>query len=193
AELLQIVSRCAGVPVSRCAGVPVSRCEILDIGSGCGCIAVSLAKFLPYAKVTAVDISPAALEVAKQNSIQNNVKVNFIKSDLFNTRHLKPNTYHLIVTNPPYIKTDEISRLEPEISYEPQIALDAGVDGLDFYRRIIGKAPCYLKEGGILIMEMGFGQVGGIKNIFQESGRFKVLEIVKDYNNIERIIAAQLQ
>ncbi len=187
------VSRFAGEPVSRFAGLPVCRFEILDIGTCSGCIVVSLAKFLPDVNITATDVSLVAIKAAKQNSIQNNVKVNFIESDLSNTHHLLPNTYHLIVSNPPYVKTEEINQLQSEIGYEPRIALDGGKDGLDFYRRIIEKAPCYLKEGGVLIMEMGFGQAGDIKNIFQESGRFEILEIVKDYSNIDRVIVARLQ
>ncbi|MDP2937816.1 MAG: peptide chain release factor N(5)-glutamine methyltransferase, partial [Candidatus Omnitrophota bacterium] len=96
-----------------------------------------------------------------------------------------------IVSNPPYISTAEIDVLQPEIKYEPYTALDGGKDGLDFYRRIIDKAPSYLKKGGFLIMEMGFNQKGAIKNIFQKSGYFEIIEFVKDYNNIDRIVIAK--
>ena len=167
------------------------RLKILDIGTGCGNIAISMAKNLLYCEMDAIDISDNALEVALSNAKLNNAKVNFIQSDLFNTYNLQPNTYDLIVSNPPYISTAEIDVLQPEIKYEPYTALDGGKDGLDFYRRIIDKAPSYLKKGGFLIMEMGFNQKGAIKNIFQKSGYFEIVELIKDYNNIDRVIMAK--
>jgi len=167
------------------------RLKILDIGTGCGNIAVSMARNLLYYEMDAIDISDNALEVALSNAKLNNTKVNFIQSDLFNTYNLQPNTYDLIVSNPPYISTAEIDVLQPEIKYEPYTALDGGKDGLDFYRRIIDKVPSYLKKGGFLIMEMGLNQKGAIKNIFQKSGYFEIIEFVKDYNNIDRIVIAK--
>ncbi len=187
----EIVVETAMKIVCRFAGLPVCRFKILDIGTGSGCIAVSLAKFLSHADITATDISFAALEVAKQNSIQNNVKVNFIESDLFANHELQITNYDLIVSNPPYIKTEEIDELQPELSFEPRVALDGGNDGLDFYRRIIDKAPRYLKEGAFLIMEIGFDQRIAIENIFQNSGSFKAIEVIKDYSGIDRVIIAQ--
>jgi release factor glutamine methyltransferase len=160
--------------------------NILDLGTGSGCIAVSLARFLPRAKVDAIDISEKALAMAKYNAWLNNAEINFIQGDLFN-----PTDYDLIITNPPYIPSAEIDNLQPEIQYEPRIALDGGRDGLDFYRRITACAPGYLKEDGFLIMEMGFGQRPQIENIFQKSGNFEIIEVVNDYNNIERVIVAK--
>lgn len=165
--------------------------NILELGTGSGCIAVSLAKFLPGAKITATDISREALEVAKENTILNNVEINFLQGDLFNTYNLKPNTYDLIVSNPPYIPTKEIRGLEAEVQYEPRLALDGAEDGLDFYRRLIKDSPAYLKKGGFLIMEMGFGQAEAIKNIFQSAGNFAIIEVVKDYSNIERVVVVR--
>lgn len=168
-----------------------NRLKVLDIGTGCGNIAISIAKFLPDCKMFATDISPAALEVAKFNARLNGVKVDFIQSDLFDTYQLQPNTYDLIVSNPPYIPTAEIEDLSLEVRYEPRIALDGGRDGLDFYRRIIMDSGRYLKSGGFLIMEIGFGQCPAIKNIFKASGNFQKTEVIKDYNNIDRVIVAQ--
>lgn len=165
--------------------------SILDVGTGSGCIAISLAKFLKNARVNAIDISNAALKVARQNAQLNNVEINFIQSDLFNTVNSRLSAVDLIVTNPPYVPTREIGKLQPEIRYEPAIALDGGKDGLDFYRRIIQEAPRFLREGGFLIMEMGFNQAEAIKNIFQKSGVFEIIELIKDYNNIERAIVAK--
>lgn len=165
--------------------------KIWDIGTGSGNIAISLAKFLPQAEIFATDISREALEVAKENAKLNNAKINCTQSNLFNNYHLRPISYDLIISNPPYIPTPMIELLQPEIRYEPVIALDGGKDGLDFYRKIIQRAPLYLKENGFLIMEMGFNQGESVKNIFQNSPNFEIIEKVLDYQNIERVIVAQ--
>jgi len=167
--------------------------SILDIGTGSGCIAVSLAKFLPNIILTATDISHKAIETAQSNALLNNVadKIKLIYSDLFTSYELLIRNYDIIVSNPPYIPAAEIEELQPEVKYEPRAALDGGKDGLDFYRRIIDKAPSYLKENGFLIMEIGFNQREAIKNIFQKSGYFQIIELIKDYNNIDRVVIAK--
>ena len=192
----------------------VDSCQkILDMGTGSGCIAVSLAKFLPSAEITAADISSSALEIAKENSLLNGTKdkIQFIQADIFNIKHstlnIKP--FDIITSNPPYIRTAEIPSLEPELDYEPQIALDGGSDGLDFYRRIIQEAPAYLRKGGFLILEVGFNQCSVIKELltpleknidrvkgnsltgFNSVEEFQIIEVVKDYNNIDRVIVAR--
>ena len=176
---------------SQYPSTPASRLNVLDIGTGSGCIAVSLAKFIRNINVTASDISNEALETAKCSALLNNVEVNFLQSDLFSNYGLRTTDYGLIMSNPPYIPTAQIDNLAPEISYEPAIALDGGRDGMDFYRRIIDEAPAYLKKGGFLILEMGFGQAQDIKNIFNSCGNFKIIEVVRDYSNIERVIVAR--
>jgi release factor glutamine methyltransferase len=165
--------------------------RILDLGTGSGCIAVSLAKFLPNAKIDAIDISGKALEIARKNARLNNVEINFIHADLLTSYELGVRSYDIIVCNPPYIPTAEIDRLQPEIRYEPRIALDGGSDGLDFYRKIIRDAPYYLEERGFLVMEMGFDQKNDIENIFQDSGKFDIVKILKDYNAFDRVIVAR--
>lgn len=165
-----------------------NKIEIMDIGTGSGCIAISLAKMLSISKMTAVDISHEALEVAKYNSKLNNVsqKLEFIESDLF--EELEPDSYDLIVSNPPYIPSADIENLQREIKYEPRIALDGGRDGLDFYRRIIKDAPKFLKNGGFLFLEIGFGQHNDIAEIASKERELEIVEIVKDYLNIERVL-----
>lgn len=171
---------------------PASR-HILDIGTGSGCIAISLAKFLSNVTITATDISEKTLEIARHNALINNVseKVRFIRSNLFTQYAIRNSQYDLIVSNPPYIPTAEINKLQPEVKHEPCIALDGGNDGLNFYRRIVMEAPSYLKVDGFLIMEMGFNQTGKVKNIFQNSQNFEIIDIVKDYNNINRVIVGK--
>jgi len=114
-----------------------------------------------------------------------------MQSDLFNNIHLEQTAYDIIVSNPPYIASGQLQYLQPEISYEPAIALDGGRDGLDFYRRIIKDSPRYLKEEGYLVIEIGFQQKEAIEEIFQKSPAYKIIEVVKDYNNIERVMVAK--
>jgi release factor glutamine methyltransferase len=169
-------------------GHQVSKLKILDIGTGSGCIAVSLAKLLPNAEVTATDVSSLALEVAKENAKLNNVDVNFIESSLFEVPDSGAVAYDLIVSNPPYISTSGIQLLQREVRYEPRVALDGGRNGLNFYRRIIKNAPENLVENGYLILEMGFTQRQCIEKIVHTSKGFSVVEIARDYNNIERVV-----
>ena len=167
--------------------------RILELGTGSGCIAISLAKFLPDFKITATDISLGALKTAEENARLNKMagRVDFLISDLFASLAPQDKKYAICVCNPPYIRSNEIHRLQPEVRYEPRVALDGGSDGLDFYRKIIEGASDHLKSGGELIMEMGFGQKRGIEGIFSGFSHFEIGEVVKDYNNIERVIVAR--
>lgn len=170
---------------------------IMDIGTGSGNIAVSLAKFLKECQVVAIDISQEVIGVAKNNALLNGVvgKINFINHDFFNLKFaacgLRLSSFDFIVSNPPYIPSSKISNFDPELDYEPGIALDGGRDGLDFYRRIIQSVPAYLKEDGCLILEIGFKQSPAIKRLFKSIERFKIIEVIKDYNNIDRVIVAR--
>jgi release factor glutamine methyltransferase len=165
-------------------GVP----KVLDVGTGSGCIAVSIAKMLPDVEVTASDVSQEALDVAKENARFNGVKIKFICSELFRAL---PADFDLIISNPPYIPREQIRELAPELKYEPFIALSGGNDGLEFYRKIIKEAPDHLKDEGILIMEMGFNQRKDIEDIFRGLKYFNIIKVIKDYNNIDRVIVAK--
>ncbi|MDP1852805.1 MAG: peptide chain release factor N(5)-glutamine methyltransferase [Candidatus Omnitrophota bacterium] len=169
--------------------------NILDIGTGSGCIAVSLAKFLPEAEVIAIDISLEAINIAQENAELNNVagRIKFLQSDFFACCLLPVACCDIIVSNPPYISSDEIKKLPKEVQYEPMIALDGGCDGLDFYRKVIKDSPRHLRENGYLIMEMGDNQKEAIGNIAKQSGNFMVSETIKDYNLIERIIVLKFK
>ena len=165
------------------------KCEILDIGTGSGAIAVSIAKNSP-AKVVAVDISKQALEVAKDNAKKNDVKVEFLQSDVFSG--LKKNKkFDIIVSNPPYIRTLDIEGLDEEVkNYDPRLALDGGEDGLDFYRNIISQAPNHLKREGLIFFEIGIGQHNAVKKLLEKQG-FNEIKIIKDYNKINRVVKAK--
>ncbi|MFH1414163.1 MAG: peptide chain release factor N(5)-glutamine methyltransferase [Candidatus Omnitrophota bacterium] len=165
--------------------------QILDLGTGSGCIAISLAKLLPDSDITATDISQAVLGVARENAklLEVSGKITFLKSDLFES--IGNRKYALCVTNPPYIASTQISSLEREIGYEPLIALDAGIDGLDFYRRLIRGLPQYIIDGGFLITEIGFDQKNGLRQLIEDSGVFELIEVVKDYCDLDRIVVAR--
>jgi release factor glutamine methyltransferase len=174
---------------ASCPKDPGKKCSILEIGTGSGCIAVSLARILPQAHITATDISAAALRVAKENAKLHAVekRINFIRCDLFPAG----GKHKLIVTNPPYIPTEAIQKLQPEIQYEPGLALDGGSDGLGLIRRIIKQASSHLEKEGLLILEIGFDQYARVLKILEQSQDFKLKEAIKDYNNIIRVIVAQ--
>jgi release factor glutamine methyltransferase len=165
--------------------------KILDLCTGSGCIALALAKGMPSSQVCGVDISDAAVEYAKRNAIRNNISnVTFLPGDLFSP-FKERRFFDLIISNPPYIRRGDISGLQPEVKeWEPKVALDGGEDGLDFYRRIIPEARFYLKNGGTLMFEMGFGQAGDIAGIIMNAG-YSNLKIIKDYSGVERILEAE--
>ena len=160
--------------------------SILDLCTGSGAIAVTLAKFTD-AKVSASDISKQALAVAEENAKKNGVKVEFVQSDLFDGLK-KTKKYDIIVSNPPYISSSEIEKLDVEVKkYDPKIALDGGEDGLMFYRNIVLEAPKRINKNGYLFFELGNGQYKDVEKMMKKAG-FVDITIVKDYNKIERII-----
>jgi release factor glutamine methyltransferase len=165
-------------------------CRILDIGTGSGNIAVSLARAAQHALVTAVDVCEAALAAARRNAQQHNVshRVRFFQSDIFSA--LEDEKFNMIVTNPPYIPSDEIKVLSREVRREPQLALDGGKDGLDFYRRIFEGAPKFLGPGGVVLAEIGDGQRTALEVIMSRNG-FRVKDCLRDYRNIERILIGE--
>jgi release factor glutamine methyltransferase len=166
------------------------KISILDIGTGSGAIAISLAKFIDNADIYATDTSAKALEIATQNAKKHDVEsiIKFIEADLFPKEELK---FDIIVSNPPYIKTSDISSLQPEIrNHEPISALNGGPDGLDYYRRILEKAGNYLKEGGYLLLEIGADQSKDVIKIINDRLKLKNILIKKDMSGLDRVVIA---
>lgn len=163
-----------------------SGLEILDLCTGSGCIALALAKNFPEAKIYGIDISEIAINYAIRNAEENNIKnINFLKGNLFEP--VKNMRFDCILSNPPYIKREDIRKLQREIrEYEPINALDGGEDGLDYYRKILKEAPNHLKEKGIIILEIGLNQAKDVLSTANKAG-FSKVSFVKDYSGIERI------
>jgi len=158
---------------------------ILDIGTGSGAIAISVKKNAPETCVTAVDISEKAISLAKENAKENETEIEFIKSDLF--ENLQNRKFDCILSNPPYIPTKDMEKLEKELSFEPKNALDGGSDGLDFYRDIICQAKEHLNKNGLLMFEIGFDQGDAVKTLLSKSG-FTDSVVLKDYSRLDRIV-----
>jgi release factor glutamine methyltransferase len=170
----------------------LSEVQILEIGTGSGCIAISLAKLLPNLIATATDFSSDALEVAKTNAERNGVigRVQFLQSD-FLTEVSFPKKFHCIVSNPPYISNDEYQQLAPDVKdFEPKLALADGSDGLTFYKAIAQKAKSLLGDNGFVAVEHAYNQSENVQNIFQEDG-WKNIQAVKDYGGNFRLVLTE--
>lgn len=164
--------------------------KILDLCTGSGAIAISLKKYIPNAQVYAVDISKKALEIAKKNANRLEADVKFIESNLFDK--VKKEKFDIIVSNPPYIKKSDINYLSQEVQKEPQLALDGGYDGLDFYRKISYQAIDYLKFGSYLCFEIGFDQKEEVMEIIDKVEHYKGTYCKKDLCGNDRVIITQV-
>jgi len=188
--------------------------KILDLCTGSGNIAISLAKLMPQAEITATDVSEAALKIAEKNAGRHNARerIRFYKGNVFNALvfdtfggkskgrgRLSINTgiakqedvvknpkFDIIVCNPPYIKEADFPYLQKEVRQEPKIALNGGKDGLDFYRIIAKESHRYLEKYGSVLLEMGFGQAQAIKDIFSSYNIYEIDRVIKDFSGIER-------
>ena len=178
-EVLEIIKRLA-------------KPNVLDLCTGSGAIAVSIAKYAQNANVYASDISEEALKVAKKNAILNKVdnRIQFFKSNLF--ENIPKMKFDIIVTNPPYIRSNDIKSLSKDVQNEPIIALDGGVDGYDFYRKISNKAYEYLKYNGYLCMEIGYDQREFVMDILNYENRYNHTYSKKDLYGNDRIIVTRV-
>lgn len=167
--------------------------NVLDIGCGTGAIAISIASEYRGASVYASDISAKALLLTKENARLAGVldRVVVVKADIFAGLEDIKGELDMVVSNPPYIPSSDLSLLQREVQFEPRVALDGGEDGLDLYRAIIEDAPGYLKSGGVLLFEIGIEQTAQIADLIKSTGRFADIEVFKDYAGIERIIKAR--
>lgn len=163
--------------------------KVLDMCTGSGAIAISLQKLLNNSTVYAIDISQKALDVAKKNNEANKTKVNFIQSNMF--ENIGENEFDIIVSNPPYIETKTIKQLNDDVKKEPAIALDGGIDGLKFYKILAEQAHKFLKNNGILAMEIGYNQKESVEAILKETNHYKEIYCRKDLNGNDRLIVCR--
>lgn len=168
--------------------------NILDIGTGSGCISISLAKYLKNSDIYTVDISKEATEVAKHNAKINGVeeKIKFFNGDIFEPFDQNKNFFDIIVSNPPYIPTKVVDTLDTNVKdYEPSIALDGGADGLDFYREIISKSSIFFEDKGAIFLEIGYDQANDVTSLLQTS-KFFDINIVNDLAGRNRVVTGKL-
>ena len=165
--------------------------QIADVGTGSGCIAVTLAKKNRSACIDAIDLSGEALSLARENAKKNDVleNINFINEDLLTKR--KDNFYDMVISNPPYISTDEMNELHKSVKdFEPIIALEAGATGLEIYENLVNDAYRVLQSSGSLFLEIGYKLCIPVKELLIHAG-FKNIKIIKDYNNHDRVLVAE--
>lgn len=172
----------------------IERPYILDLCTGSGAIAVSLAKYIEKAIIIATDISEPAIKTAKENANNNKVsnKIKFIQSNLFENVESKEQ-FDIIVSNPPYIKSEELKTLSSEVKSEPRLALDGDIDGLKFYRQIIIDAVKYLKKDGYLCLEIGYDQKEEVIDLINRNDNCDNIYSKKDLSGNDRIVVCQLK
>ncbi|MBR0227192.1 MAG: peptide chain release factor N(5)-glutamine methyltransferase [Clostridia bacterium] len=163
--------------------------RVLDLCTGSGALAAAIKKLRPSAEVVASDISEAALSLAKENAAALNADIRFMQGDLFSP--VAGEKFDVIVSNPPYIPGGLRGRLQAEVEQEPALALFAGDDGLDFYRRIAREAPAHLLPGGRLCLEIGDGQGDAVKTLLYEE--FTDIQVLNDLNGLPRVVSAALK
>lgn len=167
----------------------IKNVKILDMCTGSGAIAISLAKYIENSIIMASDISEKALDIAKKNSKENEVKINFLKSDMF--KEFLNVKFDVIVSNPPYIETDVIKSLSSQVKCEPHIALDGGEDGLDFYKVLAENAYKFLNKDGYLCLEIGYNQKQSVIDLLKATNKYQEIYCIKDFANIDRVIIAK--
>ena len=169
----------------------LSNVRVLDICTGSGCILLSILKYVYGSSGVGVDISDGALGVAEANSEALGIDATFIKSDMFENIP-KDERFDIVVSNPPYIRSDVIGTLMSEVKdYEPLLALDGSEDGLKFYRIIADRAPEYLNNGGMLFLEIGYDQGAEVSALLSAAG-FMDVEVIKDLSGLDRVVSGRI-
>ena len=171
---------------------PIAQPIVLDICTGSGAIAVAISHYKPDAAVYAGDISEAALKVAEQNNQCLNTHVSFRQGNLLEPFDDLNGTVHLLISNPPYITTQEMQELPIDVQQEPHLALWGGEDGLDFYRILSAKAPLLLRAGGWLMFEIGWKQGAAVSSLMQQQG-FQNVAVLQDWQGNDRVVVGQMK
>jgi release factor glutamine methyltransferase len=168
--------------------------RIVEMGTGCGAIAISIAKSIPSTRIIATEISWEALVLARDNALAQDVvsRISLVQGNMLSFVKSGSGLFDLIISNPPYIRRGDIDNLQPEIrDFEPREALDGGIDGLDFHRRLLDEAASCLRTGGWLILEIGADQDGDTTQLTKQIGGFRQTRIIPDYSGRSRALIAQ--
>lgn len=187
-ETEHLVEEAVATMKARVVGGQNMPMRVLDLGTGCGTVVLSLAASRPGHQFFAADISVKAVKLARENARLNNLddQVSFFSGDWYES--IKQQTrFDLIVSNPPYIPTGDIENLQPEIKYEPVGALDGGLDGLEAIGHLIRHAPDCLKSGGSLVLEMGCDQEEAVRDMAEKSGQYRDVTVIKDFSGHPRV------
>ncbi len=174
----------------------LQQVNVLDLCTGCGAVAVSIAKEIAVARLWAIDISPDAISVAKRNAQKHGVmnRIKFLEGDLFEPIQDKNIHFHLIVSNPPYVAQEDYDELPPEVKdFEPRISLDGGPGGMVVIKRILQEAPEFLTSMGVVMIEMDPGQIKKAMDLASSLPGFEGSEVVKDYSGRERVIVVRMK
>jgi len=188
-----------GIKIDMATGKPSPPLRIADVGTGSGCLAVALAHELPHAEIFAMDISAAALEVARRNAARHGAsdRIHFLQTDLLgglssSSLAPHPSPFDLIVSNPPYVARDEAATLHREVrEHEPETALFGGPTGVEIYARLIEQAGAILAPRGILVLELGFGAADAVRKMFHVQQQWVNVSVTNDLAGIPRVLAAE--
>ncbi len=182
-----------GFKIHLDTGLPREQLRVADVGTGSGCLAVSLAYELPHADFFATDISAPALEIARRNAARHAVtdRIHFLQTDLLQALSHESRSFDLIVSNPPYVARNESAQLQREVrEHEPHAALFGGTTGVENYERLIEGAARLLRPGGILVLELGYNSAGHVRTILAEQKRWTNVSFTNDLAGIPRVAAA---
>jgi len=182
-----------GLKIYMDTGLPREKLRIADVGTGSGCLAVSLAYELPHADVFATDISARALEVARRNATRHVVadRIRFLRTDLLESLSQRSDSFDLIVSNPPYVASNEAGQLEREVrDHEPREALFGGATGVEIYARLIEQAGALLRSGGIIVLELGYNSAEHVRAILTEQKGWTNVTFANDLAGLPRVAAA---
>ena len=169
--------------------------DAIDLCTGSGCIGISVARNSDIEKVTLIDVSEGALKVADSNIDYNGIddKVTVLKSNLLEEIIKAGIKTDMILSNPPYIKSEDMASLDANVKYEPSLALDGGITGMDFYEKIVEQAKEVLNNNGLLIFEIGYDELDQMKELIDKNKEYTMLESVKDYGGNDRVVVCRFQ
>ncbi len=191
----ELLVECAIKQCKDLGGGDMQEIHVLDLCTGCGVVAICIAKEVPFAKLWASDICPNAISVAKINAQRHGIanRIQFLEGDLFDPLKDQDIHFHIIVSNPPYVAQEDYDKLPPEIkNYEPRLSLDGGPGGMAVIERILREAPEFLTPTGVVMIEMDPSQIHRAVDVAGSLSGFEAVDVVRDYSGSERVIIVRM-